>query len=198
MDYKEVINFWFGNKKSNNEVAQEMNPRWWKKDPAFDKEILTRFEPLIVKAIAGELDDWKKTPQGFLALIILLDPFARNSYRNTSKAFEFDSYAQQLTKEGVEKGFDKKLRLIERVFFYLPYQHSEDLRMQEQSLILYESLIAEAPKDEGDIFEEYYDFAVRHADIILKFQRFPHRNKVLGRRSTAEEEEFLQQPSLSF
>lgn len=193
-----VLGFWFGGSGDDGAVAREQAGLWWSKDRGHDDEIRRRFEEEVSAAARGELDAWAATARGRLALIILLDQFPRNMYRGTSRAFSFDPKALALALDGIERGLDHELRPIERVFFYLPLEHSESLAHQERSVERFRALLASVPAEQRSVFEEYMDYAVRHRDIIARFGRFPHRNEVLGRASTAEELVFLAEPGSSF
>jgi uncharacterized protein (DUF924 family) len=129
---------------------------------------------------------------------LLTDQFPRSIYRDSAKAFAFDTKALSLARDGVDLGFDNALRSLEKVFFYLPLEHSELLADQQQSVSLFQKLVDEAGPDQKPTFAEYFDFAMRHRDIISRFGRFPHRNEALGRISTPEELAFLQQPGSGF
>lgn len=193
-----IVEFWFGADPDDGAVAKEKSSLWWSKNPQVDEEIRQRFEGLVAKAAAGELSDWQMTPRGKLALILLTDQFPRNIYRDTPRAFACDPKALAECLDGVTRGLDLSLRPIERVFFYLPLEHSESLEHQEQSVKQFRELIDAVGADLKGVFAQYLDFAVRHREIIARFGRFPHRNKILGRESTAEEAAFLAEPGSSF
>jgi uncharacterized protein (DUF924 family) len=163
-----------------------------------DQQIRQRFEGWIVKAANGNLDSWRLTPRGQLALIVLTDQFPRNIYRNSAQAFAYDSLARAWCKNGLADGSHETLRAIERVFFYLPLEHSESLADQDRAIDLYRALLDCVPPQHKPKFEGFLDFAIRHREIIRRFGRFPHRNRMLGRESTAAELIFLSQPSSSF
>ena len=171
---------------------------WWGKSEATDNEIRRLFEPQVQAAGAGKLDEWKTSPAGWLALIVLLDQFPRNIYRDTPAMFEFDERARALCVEGVEAGMDTHLRPIERVFFYLPLEHSESRDDQAWCVDLMRGLVREAPESQKQVFEGFVGYAEAHKRIIDRFGRFPHRNAILGRDSSVEESEFLEQPGSSF
>ena len=192
------LDFWFGTDPDDAVVAQAQASLWWSKNKLTDDEIRSRFEDRVRAAAQGELDPWAATARGRLALILLLDQLPRNIYRETAQAFRHDGKALALSLEGLDLGKDRQLRPIQRVFFYLPLEHSECLAHQERSLACFSDLVATVPAEQKSIFEEYLNFAVRHRDIIARFGRFPHRNKILGRASTAEESAFLAEPGSSF
>ncbi len=188
----EVLTYWFGDLKSAEDYPEKQSKIWWEGGADIDQEIRTRFEYLVTDAANHKLDDWKKTPKGRLALIILVDQFSRNIYRGTPKAFSFDPMARELTLDGLNKGDDLKLFPIERAFFYLPLEHAEDLKLQELSVAKFKNLLADAPPSLKPIFQNWVDNAQEHYEIIKKFGRFPYRNDALGRKSTPEELEFLE------
>lgn len=177
--YQAVLKFWF------NEIPPQ---NWWLADPDFDAVIRERFGALHCAAHLGECWEWRKQPHGRLAEIIVLDQFPRNLYRGTPRAFASDGMALALAQEAIAGGHDAPLAPLERAFLYMPCQHSESRIVQAESLRLFTAL--------GE--PEQYDFAVRHKAIIDQFGRFPHRNEILGRQSTVEEEVFLKTPGSSF
>ena len=192
-----IHEFWFGTGPDDG-VAEAQARLWWSKDAAIDAGIKRRFEPWIRKAAAGELSSWLMEPTGQLALILLCDQFPRNIYRNTATAFAFDPLARGWCSEGLRYGSDRKLRPIERVFFYLPLEHSEALEDQERSVALFGALATGADPARRKTFDGFHDFAIRHRDIVKRFGRFPHRNAILGRTSTPQELAFLATPGSSF
>lgn len=173
---------------------------WWAKDRKTDEYIRRNFESDLTDAGEGRLREWEETPRGTLALIILLDQFSRNIYRDTPRAFSQDTQALEAAVNGVEKGFDMGLHPVMRVFFYMPFMHSEDLEMQKRSTALFGSLEREftSPPELARVLSTNRDYAERHYAIIKRFGRYPHRNKILGRESTPEEIEFLKEPGSSF
>jgi uncharacterized protein (DUF924 family) len=195
---EQVLEFWFGSKPDDAAVAREKAELWWKADPATDEAIRHRFGGLVETAGRGELSEWAETPRGLLALTLLTDQFPRNIYRKTPQSFAFDPAARAFCKHGIARGFDLQLRPIERVFHYLPLEHSEALEDQEESVRLYAELVQLVPEPHKDLFLGYLDFAQRHRQIIVRFGRFCHRNAILGRASRPEEIEFLKQPGSSF
>lgn len=190
---QEVLNYWFGDLKTADDYPKEKSRIWFSGGMAIDQEIRDRFGDLVQEAASHKLDEWKKTPRGRLALIILVDQFTRNIFRGTPEAFALDSIAQELTLEGLSLGEDQTLFPVERAFFYLPLEHAENLVLQKLSIAHFNKLAAEAPA-----FTSNADYAMRHYVIIEKFGHFPHRNAILGRDSTPEEVEFLKGPNSSF
>lgn len=160
---------------------------WFEKNPEVDKEIERRFANAIKAGGRGQLDDMAQTPLGALALVVLLDQFSRNVYRDTGRMFENDAHALAIAEAAIGRGFDLAVKPVMRSFFYLPYEHSEDLAHQNVALEKFATLGGEP-----------LVWAQKHAEIIERFGRFPHRNALLGRPSTAEEMAFLTQPGSSF
>lgn len=190
---QDVLEYWFGEIGDDGNVVEDRSWLWWEKNQEVDAEIKRKFEAAVQAAAAGELTKWQTTAEGQLALIILLDQMTRNMYRDTSQMFAYDSQALALAKEGIAQGMDQKLPLIQRVFFYMPLEHAEEDEAQQLSVEKFAALAEEKPD-----FEIYLDFAHKHKVIIDRFGRYPHRNKILGRETTAEEAEFLTQPNSSF
>lgn len=183
----EIIEFWFG------DGSEEATAKWWTKDPAFDAQIRARFGAMHDEAARGALDAWRSTPRGALALIVLLDQFSRNMFRGDARSFATDADALAITRELLATGTLAELPLQQRMVALLPLMHGEDRDVQRESLAQYGKLAAEDSAYHGNL-----EFAQKHADIIEKFGRYPHRNAVLGRASTAEELAFLQLPGSSF
>jgi uncharacterized protein (DUF924 family) len=199
METQESIKeFWFGTNTDDGATAAAQAKLWWSKDDALDLEIKQRFAASSDLALNGKLDEWSATPYGHLSLILLCDQFPRNMYRNTPRAFAFDAKALQLSKDGIARKLDIRLRPIERVFFYLPFEHSESLADQDRAVALFRQLAEEANPAHKTSFDNFYNYAIRHREVIQRFQRFPHRNKILGRDSTAAELQFLSEPGSSF
>lgn len=193
-----ILEFWFGTQPDDAAVAKEKSALWWAKDAATDQRMRERFGPYLINAAEGELRDWQGTPSGRLALILLCDQFPRNIHRATAQSFAFDERARSLCIKGIDAGADEALRPIQRVFFYLPLEHSESLDDQNESVALFEALAGHAPAEVQKDFTRFADFAKRHRAIIERFGRFPHRNAILGRHSSAEEAAFLKEPGSSF
>ena len=188
---KEVTSFWFQDATQSVEALQRRGPVWFRNDPAFDRECATRFTTLLEDAARGVLDSWGDTPRGRLALVILLDQMPRNIHRGSPAAFMHDAQAAAHCLAGIESGQDRSLHPVERIFLYMPLQHAEDLDLQRRSVERFELLAAEA----GDVWRGYLaenvHYARDHHDIIERFGRFPHRNRILGRESTGEELRYL-------
>lgn len=163
-------------------------PKWFNGGAAFDEEVRAELGPLFERAAPGDLDGWAVETAGLLALVILFDQVPRNIHRGTPRAFATDPQALALARLAVDQGKDRGLSADERLFLYLPFEHAEDLADQDRSVALFRAL--------GD--QTYLDYAIRHRDVIARFGRFPHRNRTLGRASTAEELAFLEQPGSSF
>jgi uncharacterized protein (DUF924 family) len=208
---REVLDCWFG--APDSAAFGKEHKRWFSRDHAFDAMLRERFGALIDAAndaangaadsatndatdctrCGPALDNWQTTPLGALALVIVLDQFSRNCHRNTPRAFAADQKALRLAQRIIASGADRLLPSVHhRAFAYLPFEHDETLASQRESLRLFEQLRAEPGG------ESYYRSAVRHAEVIERFGRFPHRNAVLGRASSAEETEFLRKPGSSF
>jgi uncharacterized protein (DUF924 family) len=185
-----ILDFWFG--KPEDTDYGKIRKFWFTKNPKFDQEVRSRFLPVYQQAAAGQLDEWQTSPHSCLALIILLDQFPRNLFRSQPQAFATDSQALSLAQYAITQGFDQQLLPVQRWFIYMPFEHSENLEHQRQSVELFSTL-----KDDPDCAPGI-DYAYRHLKVIKRFGRFPHRNQILGRESTPEEVEFLQQPGSSF
>lgn len=186
----EVLEYWFG--------GEDAHKRWFGGGEAVDREIRGRFGPLLEAASRGELEGWTATPRGRLAAIVILDQFSRNLFRDSPRGFVQDPLALRYTLEGIDLGHDRQLAPLERVFHYLPLEHSEDRAIQKLSLEKFGALVEEAPPDLKKSMEDFQRYAVAHARIIEAWGRYPHRNEILGRMSTPEELEFLKTPGSSF
>lgn len=194
----ELLTFWFGTEPDDGAVVRDKRALWFEPDAALDALVAERFGALHAQAAHGALDGWAQTPRGRLALILLLDQISRHLYRGTPAAFAQDGAALALCRDGLERRYDRELRPVERLFFYLPLEHAEDLAAQRESLARHEALCAEVPVAWRDAFETHADFARRHLEVVERFGRFPHRNATLGRASTPAEEAFLGVPGSSF
>jgi uncharacterized protein (DUF924 family) len=189
-DFTNILNFWFGS--PDNPDYGKPKQAWFNKNPEFDLEVRSRFFSVYQQAAKGELNHWQKSPLSCLALIIILDQFSRNLFRNQPQAFATDTQALELAKYAVRQGFDQELLPAQRWFIYLPFEHSENLADQREAVRLFSSLLAH-PESADPI-----KYAKLHLEVIEHFGRFPHRNEILGRQSTPKEIEFLKTPGSSF
>jgi uncharacterized protein (DUF924 family) len=187
MEWEPVIAFWFGELDERGQAAARYSDRWWRKDPAFDREIRERFAAEHAAVTRREREHWLADPRGAVAYVIVLDQFSRNMFRDTPAMFASDAQALAAARDAIDRGLDRTLPDVMRTFLYMPLMHSEQLADQERSGALF------TPIGGANL-----EFAVRHRDIVARFGRFPHRNAVLGRASTDEEREFLTQPGSSF
>ena len=193
-----ILAFWF---REHAMTAPQIDRRmdiWFGEDEVFDLECKKEFASDIEMASAGDLNHWAADPRGRLALILLLDQFRRNIYRGTAKAYEKDKAALKLCVEGAMQKKDRGLTPIQRVFFYMPLQHAESAKVQERSVMLFNKLARAVSPTYRETFATIAQFAELHRDIIAQFGRFPHRNKVLGRKNTPEEDEYLAGDSPDF
>jgi len=198
VDAETVLNFWFGDERGDPDELRQRFQRWFQVDPEFDGEIRRHFESAVIAASRGELNELAKSAIGRLALILLLDQFPRNIFRGSEKAFAFDALALELCDDGILHQFDTQLRPIERVFFYMPLEHNEDLAIQQMSVAKFEDLVTTAPGTFVEFAKTNLKFAQEHLALIERFGRFPHRNQVLGRVSTPAELAFLATQSTAF
>ncbi|CAM2888064.1 Uncharacterized protein conserved in bacteria [Ectopseudomonas mendocina] len=197
--WQSLLDWWFGaDPGTATEVAAARQRLWFGKRDSQDHEAKVRFGALVEQALTGELPGWADEPQGWLAQLILLDQLPRMIYRDTPRAFAGDSLARPLLQKGLERGWDRRLTPIQRVFAYLVYEHAEDLWLQDRAVELFSELLDEAAVDDHAVFADFLDFAQRHQRIIARFARFPHRNAILGRASTDEELAFLREPGSRF
>jgi len=177
--YQEILKFWF----------DELEPlQWWTKDDQLDQLIITRFSEQHTQAVYCELFEWRKTVTGRLAEIIVLDQFSRNMFRESALCFANDTLALALSQEAIALGVDKSLSPIQRSFLYMPFMHSESLKIHEIAMELFQK----------NGIKANLDFEIKHKKVIEQFGRYPHRNKILGRISTDQEIKYLQQPGSGF
>lgn len=188
---REVIDFWFG--EPADALRGQARPMWFQKSDALDTSILERFGTRVEQALGGELGEWSSTASAALAQILLLDQFTRNAFRGTPRAFAGDARALAVAIALVGSHQDEDLPPTQRWFVYMPFEHAESLAMQDESVRLFSSLLGAAPE-----LTQALDYAHRHREVIVRFGRFPHRNAILGRESTADELEFLRQPGSGF
>jgi len=185
---EDVLDFWFGPRASRGSTR----PEWFRKDVKFDAEIRDRFGELHARAARRELEPWRAEPASMLALVVVLDQFSRNLHRDDARAFAQDAYARECAREAIARGDEAKLLPAERMFLYLPFEHSEDLADQRYAVDRMRSLES-FPETKG-----LAQWAEKHEAVVRRFGRFPHRNAALGRESTPEEIEFLGQPGSRF
>lgn len=169
---KDILDFWF---------AEPMRAKWFASTPQLDAAIKAQFEHVWQVAMRGELDDWQNNPNGCLALVIILDQFPLNMFRGTAKSFTSEAKGRDVARQAIDQGFDKQIDTLRLAFLYLPFMHSEDLADQDLSVLLFETAGLE-----GNL-----RFAQHHREIVRRFGRFPHRNVILGRASTPEENDYL-------
>ena len=169
---QQIIDFWF---------STATRKLWFNSTPEFDQELRDRFEAVWQQACRGELDHWMESAEGCLALVIILDQFPLNMFRNTAQSFASEAQSRSIAASAIERGFDQSLPLEQVAFLYMPYMHSEDLQDQDRALVLFDK-----PGLDSNL-----RFARHHRDIVARFGRFPHRNEELGRTSSAAETEYL-------
>ncbi len=194
---EDILRFWFGELQGDADVDRTKMKMWWMGGEAVDAEIEQRFGAKVAEALDGKLGGWAESPRGSLALVILLDQFTRNVGRGTARAFAGDRAALDVCVAAIDRGYDRQLRPIERSFLYMPMMHAEDRDVARRSITIFDEL----SKEIAALGIEYPDFrshAVQHAEIVLRFGRFPHRNEVLGRTPTADESDFLASGGPSF
>ncbi len=187
---EEVLAFWFG--REGEEGYGGFREAWFSRNPDFDLEIRDRFEDVYEEAVAGGLEAWKGAAQSCLALIVVLDQFPRNMFRGDARMYAADHLALAAARHAVERAYDRELPPFQRMFVYLPFEHSEDLDDQRFSMELFRGLAGEMGSDDLLVY------AAQHLKIVERFGRFPHRNEILGRRTTPEEAKFLEEPNSSF
>ncbi|MGH8622909.1 MAG: DUF924 family protein [Burkholderiales bacterium] len=198
-EIEQVLEFWFGACGPDGALDRSRQKMWFSDGRNYDAVIRKKFGKLHRRAARGELDaEWPATPRGTIALIVVLDQFSRHIHRGTAAAFAQDPAAQRLAAAGVERGTDRALIPAQCAFFYLPFEHAEDLKLQRLSARSLERLAGEVAPAWRKEYAGFADYAGHHRDIVERFGRFPHRNRILGRASTPEEVEFLKQPGSSF
>lgn len=193
-----ILQFWFGTEVDQKKLIAQQSGIWWGKSDDIDTIIKNKFGQIYQLAINDGLSEWLQTAKGQLALIIVLDQFSRVINRNSSNAFSQDSKALKITLDGISLNIDKSLSVVERVFFYMPLEHAEDIELQNQCVGLFQQLLFDVPEELKNEFQNFLEFAKKHQLIIERFNRFPHRNAVLNRSSSAEEIAFLTEPNSSF
>ena len=194
----EILSFWFKEQALSAPQIDRRMDIWFGEDAEFDAAIKAVFEDDMERASQGQLDHWADEPRGRLALILLIDQFRRNVYRNTAKAFSHDKLALKLCVEGAMAKKDKGLTPIQKVFFYMPLQHAESAKVQAKSVELFNKLAESVSPTFQETFMTVAQFAELHKDVIDQYGRFPHRNELLGRDNTPEEDEYLAGDSPDF
>ncbi len=197
---EELLHYWLGSLESGNTPSDRHVSMWFSNGKDIDTDIKFRFELDLKRGLEGKLTGWLDRSRGSLAFIILTDQFSRNIYRDTPKAFEGDSIALRACFDGIERGFDIDLHAIERMFYYMPLMHSEDLEVQMTSLECFTMLekLFTSPPSVASIIARSKMYAEKHYLIIERFGRFPHRNQIIGRSSTSEELKYLKDSGYSF
>ena len=195
---EDVLDFWFGELNELGCSSPEHRKRWWTKSTAFDEALGAQFLSDYQAIVAGDRDEWRNTARGTLAYIIVLDQFSRNMFRGTPDMFAADELAREACYEGIDAGFDAELSFDERLFFYLPLAHSEEITDHHRCIELFIGLVDRCPEPLEEDAKNYLDFAQQHKAIVERFERYPHRNETLGRATTPEEAEFLKHPGSSF
>ncbi|MDR3607839.1 MAG: DUF924 domain-containing protein [Oligoflexia bacterium] len=199
----EILEYWFGADPKEQTWNSKLYfkariPLWFDANPAVDAEIRERFGADVEQAARGNLEHWREDPRGALALTLLLDQFSMNIHRGAARSFLQSTMAVPIAREAIERGFDQKVGHAERVFFYLPFEHAEELGLQEKSMELFNRLLQDVPPQLRETFDIFLDYAIRHHDVIRQFGRFPERNAVFGRVPTPAESRFLEQGGSPF
>lgn len=198
--FEKILNCWFGPLNQANEFipTEERQRRWWQKSAEFDAMLRQQFLQPMLQAAITAYPNPTLSPRQRLTIIILLDQFSRNCFRDSARMYAFDAIAMHHALYLINSNEEKQLHPIERVFVYMPLEHSEDIHLQNQCVELFEKLAYSVGDKHKDLFNGFIGFAIKHQQIIAKYGRFPHRNQLLGRTSTPEEITFLQQPGSSF
>ncbi len=198
MTPEQILTFWFADAVHDVQAVQKRYKFWFEATPETDQQIHDQFLDVYYQARSGALETWQAAPHSCLALLITLDQFPRNLFRGTPEAFATDSQAQQMCQHGLRQNYLSELNCAEQLFFLMPLQHAEDVARQEESLRLSEATLAQAPPDWHEFLSSFLGSTRKHLEIIQRFGRFPHRNVVLGRESTPEEQAFLDSGGGSF
>ena len=188
---KDILDFWFGDGLSTGWPSDDRSALWFGGGPALDRQISERFDSRVEQALDGQLVEWENDLLDRLALVILLDQFTRNVHRGQARAFAGDGRAQRLVLQSLALDQDADLPAIGRVFLYMPLMHAESPALQDECVLKFEALVRQSPPELQQKLQGNLKAAREHADIVLRFGRFPHRNAVLSRISTPEETEFL-------
>ncbi|MCA9400673.1 MAG: DUF924 domain-containing protein [Candidatus Omnitrophica bacterium] len=194
-DHQAILSFWFEGLTDDDRILKNENPylKWFRSSPQIDREIIFQFKESLMQADQGCFSGWEKNPFQSTALIILFDQLPRNMFRNTAKMFQYDAKALSIAQKLILKGEDLSLPLLYRQFVYMPFSHAEDLQCQKKAVQYFENLFKDSERRtslNNKFYKSQYEHALKYADIINRFGRFPHRNKILNRSSTPEEEAF--------
>lgn len=196
--HDDVLTFWFGSSDLHRAIDADHRALWFGKAEATDQAIRDRFGSQIERAASGDLASWEGAPGSALALVLLLDQFTRNAFRGTARMFAYDEIGLRVARAAIARGFDAAVCSQRRAFYYLPLMHSEALDDQDRCIELFEAIAAAAPAQDAERAARGLSFAHLHRDIIVRFGRYPHRNAILRRETTAKEAEFLALPNSSF
>ncbi|QTD46684.1 DUF924 family protein [Ottowia testudinis] len=194
----DVLRFWLGAYPLDAAAMQRVQAQWFRKNEAFDAELRHRFGPTLAAALAGQLNAWANNADGWLALLVVLDQFTRNAFRGQPGSFAGDARALAVAQAGIARGDDQHLPPLARIFCYLPLEHAENADDQARSVALFTALRDAPDALPKPFFDGTLDYARKHQDVIRRFGRFPHRNAILGRASTADERAYLAQPGAGF
>ena len=189
---EQILDFWFG-EPPEGEERPSGHELWWQKSARVDRLIEKRFGKLVEKARSGALDGWTSSARGRLAVILLLDQFGRNIYREQPEAYLGDPKALELCYDGLDEAMDRALTTPQRCFFYMPMMHAEDVDAQLACVETFQELVAETSGEDKEMAESFLRHAEQHRDVVERFERFPTRNAILGRQSSSEESAYLQQ-----
>ncbi len=187
----ELLDCWFADAMQSHATARQRLDLWFGHFPDFDRELTTRFERLPDRALAGEFEAWRAHPRGALALLIALDQLPRNLFRGTARAYACDAAAQAVAVQAIAAGHADVVHPVEVPFFYLPFEHAEDLALQQRCVAGYEDHLARAPDEFAFVLRDFVGAGREHLEIVERFGRFPHRNSILGRESTPAELAYL-------
>lgn len=193
-----IVAFWLADSLDSPDTAFARRDWWYDGGTTVDDEIRSRFGPLVSRACNGTLADWQATPNGALALILLLDQFTRNIHRGTPDAYLGDAAAFEIVNEAIDRNLDRNLHPVARIWLYHPFHHAEQIDAQDRGLALLNTVLRSAPDPWHPYIQRSIKGWTRHRDIVARFGRFPHRNRVLGRQSTDEEHAFLAADGESF
>lgn len=197
-DIDAIVGFWLGDSLASPEAANGRRDWWYRGGAPVDEEIRARFLTLIEQACRRELVPWQSTPDGAFALVLLLDQFTRNIYRNTPEAYCGDVIAFEVVRHAIDEGLDRDLHPVSRIWLYHPFHHAEEVEEQDRGLQLLNEMIGQAPTEWHAYIQRSITGWTRHRDIVARFGRFPHRNAVLGRASTDAEKAFLEADGEAF